>query len=343
MGGVLMYKVIVVDDEQVIRNGVSCMIDSEIEDFYCVGVFCDGLEVIEYLQDHDADVIVSDIKMINVSGVELAKYIYENKSYIKVVLLSGYSDFEYAKAAIRYKVTDYILKPTDFDELNAVFDGIRKEFSDDNAMRERRLFNERVQSLYSCIRENNSEKAHDAIDKLFDEIPRNIGDYICDLYKMLYERLENHSKIALKPFNAQELSMVEERDKLNEIAHNLFDDIFEVFNGENDEYAADVKKYIDNHFCEDISLQSVADAVALSPVYLSRYFKKNIGENFSDYILRLRMEKASEMLINNKRVTEVSIACGFNNPGYFARVFKNYFNCTPKEYIRIQKKASKER
>lgn len=337
-----MYKVIVVDDEQVIRNGVSCMIDSEIDDFSCIKTFRDGLEVIEYLQEHDADVVVSDIKMINVSGVELAKYIYENKSHIKVVLLSGYSDFEYAKAAVRYKVTDYILKPTDFDELKAVFDGIRKEFEDDNAMKERRLFNERVQLLYSCIRENESEKAHKAIDNLFEEIPRNIGEYMCDLYTMLYERLENHSKITLNPFNSAQLSDAMERSQIKEIAHNLFDDIFEIFNGESDEYSADVKKYIDNHFCEDISLQSVADAVALSPVYLSRYFKKNIGENFSDYILKLRMEKASKLLMNNKSVADVSTACGFNNSGYFARVFKNYFNCTPKEYIRIQKKI-KER
>lgn len=333
-----MYKVIVVDDEQVIRKGVSSMIDNEIEGFYCVECFRDGLDVIEYLQDHDADVIVSDIKMINVSGVELAKYIYENKSHIKVVLLSGYSDFEYAKAAVRYRVTDYILKPTDFDELNSVFNGIRKEFSDDNVMTQRRKFNERVQNLYACIRENESEKAHGLIDRLFEEIPRNTGEYIFDLFEMLYERLENHSKIALKEFNAKGLLEDKEKSELKETAHSLFDEIFAVFNGENDEFAVDVKKYIDEHFCEDISLQSVADAVALSPVYLSRFFKKNIGENFSDYILRLRMQKAADMLSENRRVTEVSQACGFNNSGYFARVFKNYYNCTPKEYVRIQKK-----
>jgi len=332
-----MYKVIVVDDEMVIRNGVSGMINSEIDDFSCVESFRDGLEVIEYLQDNDADVIVSDIKMINVSGVELAKYIYENKSHIKVILLSGYSDFEYAKAAVRYKVTDYILKPTDFDELKAVFDRLRIEFSDDNAMMERRMFNERVQLLYSYIRENEEEKAHKAIDDFFEEIPRNIGRYMRDLYEMIYERLENHSKIELKEFDTNELSIHTDRETIKETAHNLFDEIFEMFNGVNDEYASAVRKYIDKHFCEDISLQSVADAMALSPVYLSRYFKKNMGEKFSDYILRLRMEKAAEMLLVNKRVADVSIACGFNNSGYFAKVFKNYYSCTPKEYVRVHK------
>lgn len=332
-----MYRVIVVDDEQVIRNGVAAMIDNEIDGFHCVGVFRDGLDVIEYLQEHDADVIVSDIKMINVSGVELAKYIYENKSHIKVILLSGYSDFEYAKAAVRYKVTDYLLKPTDFDELSSIFERIKNEFSNESVMAERRKFNDRVQLLYSCIRDNDAELGHKAIDTLFKEIPRNTGEYMYDIYEMLYERLKNHSKIALKDFDAGELTEHSDSPDLKETAYSLFDDIFEIFNGENDEFSERVRKYIDKHFCEDISLQSVADAVALSPVYLSRYFKKNIGEKFSDYILKLRMEKASGLLLEGKRAPDVSKACGFNDPGYFARVFKNYYNCTPKEYIRRQK------
>ena len=333
-----MYKVIVVDDELVIRKGVSAMINAEIDDFECIECFKDGIEVIEYLQDHDVDVIISDIRMTNVSGIELAKYIYENKSHIKIVLLSGYSDFDYAKSAVRYRVTDYILKPTDFDELKSVFDGIRKEFSDDNGMQERRKFNERIQQLYSYIKENKAEEGHKLIDSLFIEIPRNIGYYLHDLYESLYERLLNHSKVILKPFDAKELQTQQDTAVLSDIAHNLFDELFAMYNGENNELTETIKKYIENHFCEDISLQSVADDVALSPVYLSRFFKKNIGANFSDYILSLRMEKAGNMLLQNKKVNDVSIACGFNNSGYFSKVFKNFYNCTPKEFIRKSKK-----
>lgn len=331
-----MYKVLVVDDEQVIRKGVAKMIDNDIEGFYCAGMFGDGIEVIEYLQNNDADVIISDIKMINVSGVELAKYVYENYSHIKVVLLSGYSEFEYAKAAVRYKVTDYILKPTDFDELKKVFDSIREELSDDTLMRERKKFNERTQILFSSIRDNDSKPGHDLIDSVIKEVPRNTGEYLCDLFEIIYERLESHSKIKPGVFRAEIAE--EEAEALKERAHNMFDELFEMFNGTDDELTQVVKKYIDQHFCEDISLQSVSDAVALSPVYLSRFFKKNIGENFSDYILELRMEKAARMLLENKLVAEVSEKCGFNNSGYFARVFKNYYNCTPKEYIRKMKK-----
>lgn len=330
-----MYKVLVVDDEQVIRKGVAKMIDNEIDGFYCAKTFGDGIEVIEYLQNNDADVIVSDIKMINVSGVELAKYVYENYSHIKVVLLSGYSEFEYAKAAVRYKVTDYILKPTDFDEMKKVFDSIRAELSNDVVMEERKKFNERAQVLFASIRDNDSAKGHDVIDSIIKDVHRNTGAYLCDLFEIIYERLENHSKIKLADFKP----VIEDDERLKEAAHNAFDELFGMFNGTDDELALVVKKYIDQHFCEDISLQTVADAVALSPVYLSRFFKKNIGENFSDYILSLRMEKAAKMLLENKTVVDVSAKCGFNNSGYFARVFKNYYNCTPKEYIRKLKKS----
>lgn len=330
-----MYKVLVVDDEQVIRKGVAKMIDNEIDGFYCEETFGDGIEVIEYLQNNDADVIVSDIKMINVSGVELAKYVYENYSHIKVVLLSGYSEFEYAKAAVRYKVTDYILKPTDFDEMKKVFDSIREELSNDVVMEERKKFNERAQALFSSIRDNDSKSGQDIIDAVIKDVPRNTAAYLRDLFEIIYERLENHSKIKLGEFNPE----IEDDENLKETAHNAFDELFGMFNGSDDELTLVVKKYIDQHFCEDISLQSVADAVALSPVYLSRFFKKNIGENFSDYILSLRMEKAAKMLLENKPVADVSGKCGFNNSGYFARVFKNYYNCTPKEYIRKLKKS----
>jgi two-component system response regulator YesN len=109
-----MYQVIVVDDEIVIRNGITNFINTEINDFEVLYSFSDGAEAIEFLKNNDIDLIISDIKMTYVSGIELAKFIAENKSYIQVILLSGYREFEYARSAIQYGVKNYILKPTNF-------------------------------------------------------------------------------------------------------------------------------------------------------------------------------------------------------------------------------------
>ena len=80
-----MFKVIVVDDESMIRTGISSFINDMDIGFEVVQTFKDGSEAIEYLEAHDVDVVISDIKMVNVSGIELAHYIYKNKPRIKDV------------------------------------------------------------------------------------------------------------------------------------------------------------------------------------------------------------------------------------------------------------------
>ena len=127
-----MYQVIVVDDELVIRNGITNYINSEIDDFKVEYSFGDGSQVIDYLKTHDVDLIISDIKMTHTSGIDLAKYISENKPYIKVILLSGYREFEYARSAIQYGVKNYILKPTNFIEFKEVMVQIKNELDLEN-------------------------------------------------------------------------------------------------------------------------------------------------------------------------------------------------------------------
>ena len=86
-----MYKAIVVDDEQIIRNGISSFINSSDTGFEVTAVFKDGDEAISFLDTHSIELVISDIKMVHVSGIELAQYIYENMPHTKVILLSGYT------------------------------------------------------------------------------------------------------------------------------------------------------------------------------------------------------------------------------------------------------------
>jgi len=91
---------------------------------------------------------------------------------------------------------------------------------------------------------------------------------------------------------------------------------------------------MNEHLHEDISLQDVADKMFFSTVYFSRFFKKQTGETFSNYLLRVRMEQAVKLLEKNLKVTEISEACGYHDPSYFARIFKEYYKYTPKDYAR---------
>ncbi len=121
-----MYKLVIVDDEKAIRKGIRDYIDWKSMGFEVVESFEDGRETIHYIEHNSIDVILTDIEMAEVSGIDLAKYIYENKGEIKVVIISGYKEFEYARKAVEYGVEHYLLKPIRMDEVTEVFLKIKK-------------------------------------------------------------------------------------------------------------------------------------------------------------------------------------------------------------------------
>lgn len=106
-----MYHLILVDDEPLFRSKFAKSIHWEDCGFTLDACLADGKDAIAYLAEHPVDVVLSDIKMTFVSGVELAKYISAHYPQIKIVLNSGYSEFEYAQQAIEYGVYKYLLKP----------------------------------------------------------------------------------------------------------------------------------------------------------------------------------------------------------------------------------------
>lgn len=120
-----MYKLLIADDEEIIRNSIANFMNWNDIGYEVVGCLADGQDVIEYIAKHDVDVVMTDISMTFVSGLGVAKYIYDNKMDIKVVLLSAYKEFEFAKQAIKYNVTNYILKPSDIEEMIAAFSEIK--------------------------------------------------------------------------------------------------------------------------------------------------------------------------------------------------------------------------
>jgi two-component system response regulator YesN len=92
------------------------------------------------------------------------------------------------------------------------------------------------------------------------------------------------------------------------------------------------KAYVQNNI-QCATLESAADEVCMSAPYLSKLFKSKIGENFSDYLIAQKMEKAAELLRQtDSKVYEISEQVGYSNPNNFARTFKKYFGVTPYQY-----------
>ncbi|WP_070040708.1 response regulator transcription factor [Robinsoniella peoriensis] len=111
-------KLLVADDEFIILQGILSM-DWKAEGFEQVLSAQNGQEARELLEREEIDIIISDIRMPGLSGLELAGYIREYQKSTMVILLTGFSDFQYAQEAIRQQVYDYILKPIKTDELAA--------------------------------------------------------------------------------------------------------------------------------------------------------------------------------------------------------------------------------
>lgn len=133
-----MYRLIIADDEFAIRSGLARMIPWNDLGFELTGRFEDGKEVIAYVEQHDVDVIFSDVKMFEVSGLDVAKWIAQNKPEVTVILLSGYKEFDYVKEALVTNVFDYILKPINPEEIVRVFQKVKekldKEYKDTNKL-----------------------------------------------------------------------------------------------------------------------------------------------------------------------------------------------------------------
>ena len=123
----MIFKLLIVDDEATMRKGIANFINWDSIDCEIAGTASDGIEAIEFLKENAVDIVITDIKMPGADGLEVARYIYEALPQIKVILLTGYADFEYAKTAIKYNVSAFILKPTNKKDLLEAVQNAQKQ------------------------------------------------------------------------------------------------------------------------------------------------------------------------------------------------------------------------
>lgn len=112
-----MYQVVIVDDEKEIREGLASWSWGE---FGCevAGCCAHGLEALQFVEEHPVDMIMTDIRMPFMDGLDLMEALNRRFPFVQVVILSGYNDFDYAKRAIQQGAVDYLLKPIAFDDLS---------------------------------------------------------------------------------------------------------------------------------------------------------------------------------------------------------------------------------
>lgn len=133
-----MYTIVVADDEEELRRAIIRKIDWESIGFRVVGEAENGIEALELVEREEPDLLLTDIRMPFVSGIELARQVREVRPTTQIAFLSGFDEFSYAQQAIQYNIISYMLKPITMTDLTEELKKINKRSTGSlrNSMRE---------------------------------------------------------------------------------------------------------------------------------------------------------------------------------------------------------------
>ena len=120
------YSVMLVDDEEDVIQVIIKKMDWDALGFSMPVYASNGLEALELAENMHPDVVMTDIKMPYIDGLELCRRLKEMYPDIRIIVFSGFNEFEYAKEAVHLDVQEYLLKPMDFNELTAIFERVKE-------------------------------------------------------------------------------------------------------------------------------------------------------------------------------------------------------------------------
>lgn len=361
-----MYKLLIVDDEVLEREGLRDAVywrDFGIERVECAE---NGQKALEMYPLYAPDIIITDIRMPFMDGLELTKNIREIDPSAIVILLSAYSEFKYAQEAIRTGVFDYILKPVEIDHLKDII-ARAIQFKVDTreqmkkaipVLRDEDYKNFRVDIYKNYLQlEEDLSKAVKRADgvlaiQFFNAIWTEFSDNQCSLdfikrwgvelitllTKSIIEVGENADFIFSKDDPLKQITEQKSRDDSYEYMKNIILETCQYIDTnksfKNKKLIDDVLKFIHaNYGDRNITLNKIAESIYVTPNYLSTLFKIEVGQGFSDYLTMYRITKAKELLKDlSLKIYDISDQVGYSDPHYFSKIFKIVTGMTPKEF-----------
>ena len=262
-----MIRLLIADDEKLEREALAELVQRRFEREVVLEVAENGRKAADTAVLWGADLILMDIEMPGMSGLDAARAVLAQRPSCRVIFVTAYSLFQYAHEAVHLGACDYLLKPVDPDELEA---SVRR------AMRQ----------------------------------------------------IETERKL-------EELAAARPQPEQTETEEEAEDACEESENGQTALVMAHVRRYLEDNYMFDLSLDSVGEILHISPAYLSAQFKKYQKMNFLDCLTELRINAAKELLADPFRSSaEVASMVGYEDASYFARAFKKRTGMTPTQYRR---------
>lgn len=354
-GVIKMYKVLIVDDDKVSRYILKRYDKWNKFEFSIEAEACDGKEALNKLAINKFDLVITDIKMPGMNGIEFLSEIKSMNYDICVILMSTYSDFEYAKQGIRLGAFDYIIKPVNNDMLDEALKRAelylnKKHIEEEKKQLEKNLIpyysQSSVNNLVAVIASGNFQAIEEA-EKLFTDMTyiteENLLKTELAFNNLLLKLKEEIFKVWpwLKKFQHsiiyEEISSMKSIEEIKTVFFEEIKNMVEIIRKfelhQTDSLVKITCEYILQHVEEEISLEKVAQEVHANKDYVGKLFKQATGYNFKKYVTKVKMEHAKYLIkMDYYKNYEICEKLGYSNVDYFSRLFKNYTGYTPMEF-----------
>ncbi|NEW07427.1 response regulator [Paenibacillus sp. SYP-B3998] len=338
-----MYRILIVDDEPMIRKGLQKLVEQSELPIESLRSAENGVAAMQRIQEERPDFLFTDIRMPKMDGLELCRQVAEMDADIQVVVISGFSDFEYAQKCVSFGVKEYLLKPVNIKGFQGVLEKLvltKSKVSSETFVAVTKLeqWASRMELGVWMLQEAE-------LNALLDEIRSELREYklklnrVCDIlqeiHTLLHQRL-NARDVYLMQGELALVGTSNEEETWLRFACAVRGHLEELRirrKGKLKDPVEEAKRYMESHLAEEVSLEEVADHIGLNASYFSQLFKQSTQETFVQYRTRRRMEKAKKLLEQPQwRITDISGEVGYADHPHFTKTFKKYAGCLPSEY-----------
>jgi len=245
-----VIRLLIADDDFDILEGLHSTVNWSSVGVTSVVTARNGKEALEVMRKTPADIVITDVRMPGIDGVELSRLLIETYPDCQVIILSGYSDFKYAQAAMEYGVKRYLVKPVVIREL--------------------------LEAVLKCT---------------------------------LYVTRKAEFRTLMPTAGPGETSGTKAR------------------------LAREIKAYILENYDRNIDVTFLSEKFNRTPNYISHVFSKMCGESLIEFLNRVRVENAKQLLLeSDNTLLSIASAVGYNDERYFIRIFKRQTGVTPTQF-----------
>ncbi|MFC4305167.1 response regulator transcription factor [Cohnella boryungensis] len=348
-----MYSVLLVDDEPLVLEGLRFMVDWQTHGFRICGEACDGEDALARIRELKPDLVVTDIRMPVIDGLQLIEQCHEETGgRCQFIILSGHEDFALARRALHYQVRNYWLKPIDADEIHETLRELRKEWERPRAHAapiEAPLSvaaagadaRECEETLLAAIEGACPGDIREAARRLTALLEERLGEadniraYLSNLIPLLAGRVAEVGASAAGGSRVLEVGVPSSTESLRQAFTAFCLEEAERLRTERAKAGAagEAARYVREHYSRQLKLQDVARELHFQPAYLGQLFKREFGVSFLDFLHRTRVEEAQRLLLRtDSAISDIARTVGYADPERFTAKFKRFAGSLPSRY-----------